>query len=173
MPGQQTPRHVLPLWILQDRLTMIPFGGLTSTPVADQSTLAALNVRLNRNLNQLPHLVPHQFQKVPFCQCFPQRFEPWSGQCLLLEGPPDWRRELVGSRSNVKASCGFNSHSFRCGRVRCWFPETDCESVWHRFDSARSPLFTTLQVCSWESSQPPKLTYGVRILTLVLAAIAA
>ena len=86
----------------------------------------------------------------------------------LMEGPPDWRREPVGSRSNVKASCGFNSRSFLCGRIRCWFPETDCESVWRRFDSARSPLFTTLQVCSWESSQPPKLTHGVRILTLVL-----
>ena len=89
-------------------------------------------------------------------------------KCLITEGPPDWRREPVGSRSNVKASCGFNSHSFRCGRIRCWFPETDCESVWRRFDSARSPLFTTLQACSWESSQPPKLTHGVRILTLVL-----
>ncbi len=84
------------------------------------------------------------------------------------EGPPDWRREPVGSRSNVKASCGFNSRPFRCGRVRCWFPETDCESVWQRFNSARSPSMNFLQACSWVSSQPPKLTYGVRILTLVL-----
>jgi hypothetical protein len=30
-------------------------------------------------------------------------------------------------------------------------------------------LITTLQACSWESSQPPKLIDGVRILTLVLA----
>ncbi len=29
-------------------------------------------------------------------------------------------------------------------------------------------LFTMLQACSWESSQPPNLTHGVRILTLVL-----
>jgi hypothetical protein len=80
-------------------------------------------------------------------------------KCLITEGPPDWRREPVGSRSSIlKMPCGFNSRSFRCGRIRCWFPETDCESVWRRFDSARPPLFTTLQVCSWESSQPPKLT---------------
>ena len=64
-------------------------------------------------------------------------------KCLITEGPPDWRREPVGSRSSIlKMPCGFNSRSFRCGRVRCWFPETDCESVWQRFDSARSPLNT-------------------------------
>ena len=86
----------------------------------------------------------------------------------FLEGPPDWRRDPVGSRSSMKVPCGFNSRSFRCGRVRCWFPETDCESVWQRFDSARSPSIKVLQASSWESSQPPKLTHGVRILTLVL-----
>ena len=71
-----------------------------------------------------------------------RRFDSHLGHyCLITGGPPDWRREPVGSRSSIlKMPCGFNSRSFRCGRVRCWFPETDCESVWQRFDSARSPL---------------------------------
>ncbi len=52
--------------------------------------------------------------------------------------------------------------------VRCWFPETDCESVWQRFDSARSPPVHNVTSVLLESSQPPNLTHGVRILTLVL-----
>ena len=39
------------------------------------------------------------------------------------------------------------------------------------FDSGSIPLGhlrSNQQACSWESSQPPKLTHGVRILTLVL-----
>ena len=79
----------------------------------------------------------------------------------LMEGPPDWRREPVGSRSNVKASCGFNSRSFLCGRIRCWFPETDCESVWRRFNSARSPLnHNSTSVLLGEQSASKTDTWG-------------
>ena len=49
---------------------------------------------------------------------------------------------LEAGRVRSRVPCEFDSRSFRCGRVRCWFPETDCESVRRRFNSDRPPNHT-------------------------------
>lgn len=61
--------------------------------------------------------------------------------------------------------CEFESRLFRCGRIRCWFPEAGCEPVSRRFDSARSPgsvLLHRRTACSWSVLDRTRLCEGRR-----------